>query len=627
MEEAEIDRASVAAWLESLGYLVLEREDVWCECLLSAGPERWHGRGATRAEAFEDALRALFPSRAAREALASALAAAAPRADPADAPADPAADAPVAERTVDAAEDAEHPPREPDREAETTAAVARHEPPAVASGEERPSARARTLTPLERADALLALDELARAIEEDRAEGAAWSPERQRLLLLGWISHARSIDEASRKDREVSAAEHRVAQTILALSKTWWPGSVRALSLGSAPSDCSADLATEVVPGSWLEVAEQADARLTEIEEADRAAGLDEHGWADASALIPGPPDPESRLREIASRLEGLLGVDLPSSNDELRAALAPIDVAEWEALAARLRWTRRATEQTATWGALVGRLRRIAAQLPVQRRRGLADLLSPNHRPARTWALACGFDPERKARLRRKQQLLATVPRPEEAHDVARIERWLKDALTVQDLTPADIARALTPFSATVLAIDAGSFSSERNERKRLSKVQRRLSAPDGPDAERVSPPVAEDPSDLLDEPSAAASIDAELLDLVRPRTVGRTVLMVINRNDQELARRLEAIFGFERVDLCGIEPRRIASKVESVARGGFDYVFASTGFLPHKVDGSLEQACRASGTPYVRVNRGRPLACARHLARELGLRAAPPA
>ena len=96
----------------------------------------------------------------------------------------------------------------------------------------------------------------------------------------------------------------------------------------------------------------------------------------------------------------------------------------------------------------------------------------------------------------------------------------------------------------------------------------------------------------------------------------------MVTNRNDPDLARRIEERFAFASVDLCDIAPRRVEAAAKRVGAGTYDFVLAATGFLPHKVDGSLEQACRDTATLYVRVNRGRPHACIHHLARELGVR-----
>ena len=45
------------------------------------------------------------------------------------------------------------------------------------------------------------------------------------------------------------------------------------------------------------------------------------------------------------------------------------------------------------------------------------------------------------------------------------------------------------------------------------------------------------------------------------------------------------------------------------------------ATGFQAHTIDGILARAARAGGVPYVRVFKGRPLACVRALARSLGL------
>ena len=99
----------------------------------------------------------------------------------------------------------------------------------------------------------------------------------------------------------------------------------------------------------------------------------------------------------------------------------------------------------------------------------------------------------------------------------------------------------------------------------------------------------------------------------------------MVTNRNDPALASKLQELFGFASVEIVDNAQRRIEAAAQRVATGKYDFVFAATGFLPHKVDGSLMQACRDAKKLYVRVNRGRPLACIRALARELGLQRTP--
>ena len=218
--------------------------------------------------------------------------------------------------------------------------------PAVARDVSAPAAPApepaRRLAPLAHEEALARLGELRATIAADRADGALWSPERQRLLLLGWISHARSVEEASRGDREVHATVREIAREIGGLSKTWWPGSVQALQLGAAPCDCRSELALppDRAPRSWLEVAEEAEARLAAIEERDAASGRDEHGWVDAPALVPVPPDAEARLHELEVEL-ARAAPRIASREKDLarRGELRRVDAGTWERLASRARW------------------------------------------------------------------------------------------------------------------------------------------------------------------------------------------------------------------------------------------------------------------------------------------------
>jgi hypothetical protein len=50
---------------------------------------------------------------------------------------------------------------------------------------------------------------------------------------------------------------------------------------------------------------------------------------------------------------------------------------------------------------------------------------------------------------------------------------------------------------------------------------------------------------------------------------------------------------------------------------------VLSATGFQVHGVDAAVSRAASAASVVYVRVNRGRPVACVQAIAREYGLSA----
>jgi hypothetical protein len=105
-----------------------------------------------------------------------------------------------------------------------------------------------------------------------------------------------------------------------------------------------------------------------------------------------------------------------------------------------------------------------------------------------------------------------------------------------------------------------------------------------------------------------------------VRPRTEGRRALFVSNRHDPPLQTKLEGLLGLS-VTWCEGSPRRVQAQCERIAHGAFDLVLSATGFQDHAADGVLARAARAASVPLVRVDRGRPLACVRAIARELGI------
>lgn len=60
------------------------------------------------------------------------------------------------------------------------------------------------------------------------------------------------------------------------------------------------------------------------------------------------------------------------------------------------------------------------------------------------------------------------------------------------------------------------------------------------------------------------------------------------------------------------------------AIASGRYNMVLSATGFLYRRVDGQLADACRGVGIRYIRVDKGRPMASLRALARDLAGRTA---
>ncbi len=128
------------------------------------------------------------------------------------------------------------------------------------------------------------------------------------------------------------------------------------------------------------------------------------------------------------------------------------------------------------------------------------------------------------------------------------------------------------------------------------------------------------------LDAAAEAAfeSVTEKLLGQIRGRLPAQRALFVSNREDPDLKARLEGALGLE-MTWCVADPRRIEAAGKAIQRSAYDIVLSATGFQDHSTDAALARAC-AAATPkvrYVRVNRGRLAACARALARELGISA----
>jgi hypothetical protein len=142
------------------------------------------------------------------------------------------------------------------------------------------------------------------------------------------------------------------------------------------------------------------------------------------------------------------------------------------------------------------------------------------------------------------------------------------------------------------------------------------------------VEAPVATSPETVTEslddgaEPaSRVSSLPEDLLMRVLAHTGDKRVVFVSNREDPDLRRKLSETFVFAGLDWCCCGPLLVESLKKKIGSGAYDMVLCATGFLGHRVDSALSHACRKAGIRFVRVNKGRPLACLMALARDLGL------
>ncbi len=651
MSESREARGNILReWLVRQGYSIVARADGWVECLVSLADERWLGRGTDELDALGDALRQMVPSRAARALLPEAVLAAmdvALGSSPPTRPEPPSAEAAVA--VPDAVDESpaavepngsafEAPAGTADRseptDDELPPAVVEVAPPSAEREPESPVEQLELVVPapqtqpslvpvvlpsLSAAEALAEIEPLVDRIAAERLELGLASPERQRLVIASWICRARAIEEANR-GRAVVTKVAGIAHDLTALCKIWWPGSVLALQLSATPRTTIRDLALplgEAPAKTWADAAEVVERAYERVVEAQAADGRDEYGWADSTALRPAPTDPEAELGQVRAAIEELTG---PVANPPPKAVPpairlpAPADLERFFRWGRTARWLRGAVVDFETWSQIIGRLRWMAERLPQPARDGLAAALDPAQKPVSTWAALLGRDPEEKRRRAERRALHARLAELETAPDAGAVGAWLLDAFALID--NEELGRLVQPMREVVVGLVPEEMARTRGERRRLRKLQELLAEPAAARSEGETEAGEQD-----DDSPAAIVPGADLFSLVRPRTAGRRIIFVSNRNDPSLQALLTESFGFADVDWCEGTPRRIESLPERIANGSVDFVLAATGFQSHWVDTKLYGACKRAGIPYLRVNKGRPLACAVALARELHL------
>lgn len=627
--------------LHEFGYQLCFRQRDWTECLLTSRDDRWIGLGADEHDALSDALRQALPSRLARELFAartpSTAHAPSPRvSSPPPALATPTADlAPPTEKRSPPAEKQSAPVEKQSPPAEKqTAPAEKQSPPTekqTAAAEKQPPPAEKQTAPSETQaaepppkmpTAREVLDELRsmrKQVETDAEELALSAPRRQRLVLLGWITRARAAQMQYPDDSKIDSAVAAIARTLTGYCQTWWPGSVRALKVTTRPEDVVVDLTMPVdrQPPTWAEACEVAEKNVRVVEEEDETRGRDGYGWSDATRLSPPPRDADAMLAEIIREVEVLSGpIGAPATAQETPE---PQRFVEW---ARKLRWARETTNNPLQWGALNGRfrfwIRENAAKYPEA-----ARTLDPDYCPDRSWAALLGLDPDTIARNREIRELFANPPKESEGPlDEAAINNWIARALTYSDTHLGVMVSSLRPFKDYVLALDEGALpNADRRMRRRFAKLQKELALPTPsqlPPPPEPIPAEAESPSDPT---SDANAIPEALRGPIVRYTRGKRALFVSNRADPNLRDRLREIFEFEDLDWSAGETKRRQSLVGPIQSGSYHFVLGATGFLSHSIDGQISQACRKGQVPYVRVHRGRPLACLRAMARELGL------
>jgi hypothetical protein len=572
------------------GYSGQRRQDVWSEVLVWRGDERWHGRGVDEGAALADVLAQMFPSAAARALLA------AHGVRPEDAPA--AAPEPEPEP--------EPPPPEPEPRP--------HEPPKVGQ-------RLILPTPVYPAAAVAeareTLDDILKEIHDARPDFALMAPRLQKVHMLGWICRARGLDEQFAGEHRIGMLTRRVAHELTNISKIMWPGSVQALQMNARPDCVVAELGVRAahVPRTWNEASEFVQQHRERALAGD--AQLDDYGWADPRR--PPPGDPKALLREAAQVVEALAGAvheppprHLTVAPDELGADAVDQLVKQVQ----NLRAIRGHTLQPEQWGMVMGRLRWLGGRLG-DRGQQLRKWLDPEFRPPVDTSRATAATLE----ALRARQVAVRGEREALLADPSRLGAWLVKAFDAYN-TP-DVALLVEPLRDRVLALEDDALpDADRRLRRRLRDLKAHLAntRPSEADSEVVEldyDTIKVDMSGLEADPDDAPD---PLEAVVRARVAGKSALFVSNRDDPDLKARLEDRLGLD-ITWCDGNPRKVQAQCESIARRSYDLVLIATGFQAHTIDGILARAARAGGVPYVRVFKGRPLACVRALARTLGL------
>lgn len=463
-----------------------------------------------------------------------------------------------------------------------------------------------------------ALDVLTDRIRDSREELGLCAPERQRLAMLAWICEARSHADAFPEDLRVRDRVGAISRQLTDVGKTFWPGSVTALQLHMQPRDLPRHLLGGTA-STWYRAAELSEAALRAKELEDERRGFDAYGWADQKQLHPRPSDPEKMLDEVVGeveRMSGRLSTHAAPSDQSARP-----DAVQFLRWVRTLRWLRGTDVDPERWARLAGRLRWWAFRREPALG-GPSRELEASYAPSQSWASLLGLDPEVRRLQVRVLELLAGPPAIDSTEALVS---WLQEALPFGDTYHANIVKLMEPHKDLILTLTPETLpESDRRLRRRLARLQEDLQAPGTTLRLMPLPADAREVSihnELLEASGARVPerLPERLLERVRTATAGKRSVLVGNRRDPDLQAVLQEAFGFASLDLKIAEPRRAQALGEAIEEGQYDMVLSATGFQLQSLDHLLSRACRAAKVPYLRVNRGYPLACLRALARDL--------
>ncbi len=366
------------------GYRCALRSNGWIECLIwhEREPERWLGRGGDESTAIVDALSQMFPSAAARTLLSGQLAEGdlAP-ARPAAVPqlSTPTRGAPIHPLPTAQSIGVKPTPVRPVISRQLAVAAApRNEPmPTVGAAYD-------------------ALEDIFREIEDARPELALMAPRLQKRLMVAWICRTRSYDELFAGESRVTTGVRRIARVLTDLSKTLWPGSVRALQMNALPECALQEIETSEHPNlaTWSDASRFVDQfRAAHPDIADPA--LDIYGWADSESIGKDPARADALLQDARVAVERVAGN--VSAFPPHHRQCNPEDISQETIVGLavhvqRLRWIRTCIIDPELWGATIGRLRWLAGRLG-QRAIPLRKFLDPEYRPQDTWSRLLGQD------------------------------------------------------------------------------------------------------------------------------------------------------------------------------------------------------------------------------------------
>lgn len=603
------DRGQVEGSLVGLGYKFVFRVHGWVECLVVGHGESWNGAGETEESALRDALHHMFPSEAARallEGRASLAMVASALAEP---------ESVVAPEVV-----VEAPPDPPivKKPSVETEVVLVSASPVVSRPPPKPVPIVAVVEPLiSVVEALDLLNVISAEIEDEAEDLAVTTSHLQRVFISMWIFRARSIQDQFPTNRLIEETVHRIAVRLTSLCKLFWPGSVRALTVDTTPHVAVASL-TRAGVGS-IQTWDQATEILEDVVERFAArTDTDEYGWRDLNRLSPSSPEPDVLLEEAVEKIEAVLGslkktLDVRSrhnSEDQIRG-----HVEELVHAGQLLRWIRRDVRDRLLWGTAFGALRWAAHTADLGLLRAVLD---EDTIPTKSWAELLGRDPTINHKNRIKRELIATASVLGE--DREPLVLWLRDAFPV--FSNPQIAKMTQHARDLVLTLVNEDFAAaDRTIRSRLRRLQTMLRTQE--DISKVTLPKLEA---LADEQPHEESVPVHnpiedlLRGKVRERTRGKRMLFVSNREDETLRVRLEEDLDCSVTLRDGSNSRKLQAIIASVTSSSYDMVLMATGFHDHSSDANLSRAAKAACVPYVRVNKGRPLATIRALARTFG-------